>query len=166
MEQSINQFNNHQTVEVGKRNLQAPNHWELLDLDNLKFEKPTVVCLCGNDTTTNAKANGFTKQAETYLDLMFKTKDGGNVLDNVDILGVKYDNSGDISDQDSDKIVKAIFNLLVNKNNKRLDIETAQKNMSRLTFFTYCQGHSTLWLIIAKLRYDLSQIGYSKNEIN
>lgn len=158
-----------QAVEIGKRNLNIKDtHWELLDLDNLKFEKPTVLCLCGNDTTTNAKANGFVKQAEIYLELMFKTKDGSNVLDNVDLVGVKYDEKNSMPIQDSEKVANAIFNLLIDKNGKKLDIETARKNMSRLTFFTYCYGHNVLQMDIVDkaLNSKLSDAGYSENEIN
>ncbi len=161
-----------QAVEIGKRNLNVKDtHWELLDLDNQKFEKPTVVCLSGDGTITNKDINGFAKMAETYLDLEFKTKDGGNVLDNVDIVGIKYKPWGEaghgrLTEQAINQLSNAILSLLVDKNGKRLAIETAKKNMSRLTFFTYCYGHGVLQIgIIGGLNNKLSQVGYDENEI-
>ena len=158
-------------IEFGKRNLQAPNHWELLDLDELHFTKPTVICLSGNGTVTNKGANGFAKQAETYLDLMFKTKDGNNTLDHVDIMGVKYiisptTASGSLDDTLYEQMSIAMLKLLVDENGNKFNLATAQQNMSRLTFFTYCAGNQELQNIIAKLNEKLALVGYSQKEIN
>lgn len=158
-------------IEIGKRNLNIKHtHWELLDLNHLTFTKPTVLCLSGSGTITNEDANGIAKQAETYLDLMFKTKDGGNVLDNVDILGIKYAQrsgfeDGDIPELAIDKLSTAILSLLVDKNGNRLSVEQAKKNMSRLTFFTYCYGNKILQRIINHLNEKLNKIGYTESEI-
>ena len=157
-------------IEFGKRNLKAPNHWELLDLDDLHFTKPTVICLSGNGTVTNKGANGFAKQAETYLDLMFKNKDGNKTLDNVDIMGVKYVISqttaiGGLDDKLYEQLSLAMLELLVDKEGNKFDLATAKKNMAQVTFFTYCAGNQELQNIIAKLNEKLALVGYSQKEI-
>ncbi len=47
-EQNLNDF-----CGIGKR-IDNPNkhNWESLSLDNLKFERPTVLCLSGDGTVT------------------------------------------------------------------------------------------------------------------
>ena len=60
---------NYTVTEIGKRNLNAENRWELLDLNNLEFNKPTVLCLSGNGTIRNEHANGFVKEIYALLDL-------------------------------------------------------------------------------------------------
>lgn len=167
----MNQVNMKSIIEIGKRNLQAPNHWELLDLDELQFTKPTVICLSGNGTVTNKGANGFAKQAETYLDLMFKNKDGKSTLDNVDIIGLKYVISpttavGGFDDDLYEQMSVAMLELLTDKNGNKLALDTAKQKMSRITFFTYCAGNQELQNIIAKLNDKLSLVGYTQNEID
>lgn len=154
----------HLGVEVGKRNLNAPHHWELLDLDNLKFVKPTVLCLSGNYATTNRDANAFAKQVENYLGLMFAPKQGYHKLDHLDIVGVKYSQYGDLSQSAINKIANAILLLLIDKNGYPLDINTAKKNMSRITFFTFCAGNKALQSIINNLNEKLLLFGYTENE--
>ena len=129
-------------VQIGKINLSAKHHWELLDLDELQFTKPTVICFSGNGAITNRQANRLAKQAFTYLDLLFKTKDGNHTLENVDIMGIKYvmseyTGAGELTKSAIEQITTAIWKLLIDKDGNKLDIDTAKKNMSRLTFFTY-----------------------------
>lgn len=151
--------------EVGKRNHNAPNHWELLDLNNLQFDKPTVLCLCGNATTTNKIANGFAKQAETYLDLMFAPKQDYHTLDHVDIISVKYNQAGTLNIRTKDLLTDALCALLVDQNGQRLDLETAKKNMSRVCYFTFCGGNKELQSLINQLNEKLVKLGYKNEEI-
>ena len=153
-------------VEIGKRNLNAENHWELLDLANLRFEKPTVLCLSGDGTRTNQQANAFAKQAERHLDLMFSAQHNYRTLDQVDILGVKYAPLiGTLTKPATKQLVDAMMKLCVDSNGNRLSLEQAKQNMSRLTFFTYCYGHSALNFIIFDLNKELAEVGYREDEI-
>ena len=148
----MEQENRQSTVEIGKRNLNAENHWELLDLEDLRFEKPTVLCFSGNTTIKNEDANGLAKMVENYLGLMFTPKQDYHLFDHVDILGVKYaqlsKDTGHLNQSAVEQIANAIFSLLVDGRGQRLNLEQAKQNMSRLTFFTYCYGHSALNFII------------------
>ncbi len=165
-EQNLNDF-----CGIGKR-IDNPNkhNWESLSLDNLKFERPTVLCLSGDGTVTFEDANGFAKIAENYLQLLFKAKDPktGEIVkptDKVDILSVKYANNI-LSQEAKQQIANCIFALLVDENGNRLELEQAKKNMSQLTFFTFCYGHSCLFNIIQKVNVRLQSAGYGENEIS
>lgn len=157
-------------IQFGRRNLQAPHHWELLDFDDFKLNRPAVFCLPGNGATTNKGANGFAKQAERYLDLLLKTK-FSNPLDTVDIISVKYAFTGEIAnigaldDTACEQIALAILNLLVDSNSNKLNLDQAKKNMARVTFFTYCAGNQELQNIIEKLNEKLALVGYNQKEI-
>jgi len=166
----INRYTEELNVQIGKRNLQAPNQWELLDLDNLKFPKPTVICLSGNGALTNNQANKLAQQVETYLDLMFSSKDGNHALENIDIMSVKYaycniTGAGILDELAIEQLAIAILELLVDKNGNKLNLADAKKNMSRLTFFTYCAGNKELQNIICNLNDKLALVGYNQNEI-
>ena len=78
-------------VELIKRNPNAEHHCDIMGLGDLRITKPTLICLSGNGTVNLQDANGFAKQAETYLELLFKESDGnGHITDHVDLIGVKY----------------------------------------------------------------------------
>ncbi len=165
----MTQENNQSTVEIGKRNLNAENHWELLDLDNLKFEKPTVLCFSGNATLTNEDANGLAKMVENYLGLMFTPKQDYHLFDHVDILGVKYarlsKNIGCLDESAVEQIANGIFSLLVDGRGQRLNLQQAKQNMSRITFFTFCAGNQELVKVIGTLNQKLADVGYEADEI-
>ena len=163
------EFKHYAMVEIGKRNLQAENHWELLDLANLKFEKPTVLCLSGNGAVTNKNANGLAKQVENHLDLLFKTQTGRHTLEQVDIMSIKYPlcgkNRGQLTDLATYQLAGALLDLLTDKNGKRLTVEAAKQKMSRVSFFTFCAGNNELQVVFHLLNEALANVGYNEDEI-
>ena len=166
----LNHYIDDLIVQIGKINLSAKHHWELLDLENLAFEKPTVICFSGNGALTNRQANRLAKQASVYLDLMFKTKDGNHTLENVDIMSIKYavsdfTGAGELTKSALEQITNAIWKLLIDKDGNKLDLNTAQKNMSRLTFFTYCAGNKELQNVLRHLNQKLIYTGYTQKEV-
>ncbi|MBR4418506.1 MAG: hypothetical protein IKT33_00715 [Clostridia bacterium] len=165
----MTQENHQSTVEIGKRNLNAANHWERLDLENLKFEKPTVLCFSGNMTIENEEANGLAKIVENYLGLMFTPKKNYHLFDHVDIMGVKYaqvsKDTGCLNESAVEQIANAILSLLTDDMGQRLNLEQAKQNMSRITFFTYCAGNRELVKVIGVLNSKLASIGYERDEI-
>ena len=159
-------------VKIGKRSVNSPNHWQELDLETLKFEMPTVICLSGNGTITTKEGNSFAKQAQRNLDLLLKTKTR-NTLDYVDVIGVKYaectgymKGTGVLTDSAVEQISDAILKLLVDVNGNKLILDQAKKNMSRVSFFTYCAGHNELQNIIKRLNKKLLRSGYTQKEID
>ena len=156
-------------VEIGKRNLQAENHWEILDLKNLKFEKPTVLCLPGNRAVTHQDANGLAKQVENHLDLLFKTKTGRHTLEQVDIISLKYplcgEDRGRLTELATCQLADALLALVVDANGKRLDVESAKQKMSRVSFFTFCAGNHELQMILHLCNAAMAQLGYREDEI-
>ena len=165
------QQENESIVQVGKINLQAENYWELLDLNNLTIERPTVLCLSGNGAVTNDKAKRFACHTRNFLDLLFSPRHNYNTLDNIDILSVKYakqqsSDTGYLPHAVSKQLADAIMPLLMDQHGNRLDLDTAKKNMSLITFYTYCDGAFYLQhKIINCLNQRMSAVGYSDSEI-
>lgn len=157
-------------VEFGRRKPGEPNSWEELETSTYRVDKPTVFCLCGNGTTSLRDANGFCKHAEGYLGLL-KGKDGRPFTDKVDIVGFKYakkkedsDRGGLTGDFIEDFVEKCLLPLFMDEEGERLPLDVARKNMSRITFFTYCAGAQELSNIMRRLNYELSALGYKKFE--
>lgn len=158
-------------VEFGKRNLSQDFHWEKLYLDKYRVVKPTVFCLSGNGTLSLQEANGFCKQAEGFLHLINRGKKD-KISDRVDLVGFKYAKetfSGETGVLDSpfiDGFVEnALLPLFVDIDSNRLDINTAMKNMSQVSFFSYCMGANEVNEIIANLNNRLKKLGYGDKEI-
>lgn len=78
----------------GKRNIYNENnhHWDFINLDKVNNDKPMLICLSGNGTTTTKDANGFCKFAEDCLKLMFENRiqDSTNPEDYLDIVSCTY----------------------------------------------------------------------------
>lgn len=171
MDEIINQS------KLCKRSLKPDSnkyHMELVDSKNLTFDKPTVFCISGNGTNSEYEANALGSQAERYLDLLFKAEIKNSKtsvietiqpLNKCDIYSVIYNGDKSIDKSLLEQIVKAMFALLVDKNGNRLELEQAKKNMSRLSFFTFCAGNVQLTNILFKLARQLYQVGYNDNEI-
>lgn len=78
--------------KFGKRNTNNPeNHWDAINLKTYEIDKPLLICLSGNGTETLKEANGFCKQVERMLELIFKNKiESSNPEDYIDIIGCAY----------------------------------------------------------------------------
>ncbi len=158
-------------VSMGKRNLVKENHWEPLFVEDYVIDKPTVICLGGNATIDDLEANGFCKQAENMLGLIKRGR-FESISDRVDLLGFGYarHNSGeetgelplDFVDEFVDKVLLPLFS----KDGERLTFTMARKNMSKLSFFTYCQGQIEANKIMDSLDVKLSALGYDDYEID
>lgn len=158
-------------VEIGRRNDDKLFSWEKLNLNNYIVDKPTVFCLSGNATITTKEANGLCKQAEIYLDLIKHDKDE-DIKDRVDIVGIKYAKTApgsevgrltpDFVEKFNNKVLVPLFK---DENGKKLDLNTAMKNMSKITFFSYCVGAREINDIMETLNFKLGKLGYTDSEI-
>lgn len=80
----------------GKRNINNKNNhkWDFIKLNEVNNDKPMLICLSGNGTTTTKEANGFCKFAEDCLKLMFENRqDSTNPEDHLDIVSCAYGNT-------------------------------------------------------------------------
>ena len=159
-------------TEMVVRDRAAERHYRTVDLKKLVInpDRATVIGLSGNGTTNLKDANGFAKIIQTNLDLMFKTKDGHDALDYVDIFSVKYATrtknygSGYMTKEFADQLTDAIIKILTDSNGRPLPIQQAQQNFARITFFTYCQGNLCLNDIFDLLDEKLIELGYTNEE--
>lgn len=156
--------------EFGRRVPSGEHHWEQLFPSDYNITKPTVLCLFGNATTTLAEANGGCKFVENLLGLIKRGDE--NILDRVDLLGFKYSKDSQWSEVGSlslgfidDFVNKVLTPLFRDEKYMRLPLDTALKNMSKVMFFSYCQGQVEANKIMDALDWNLEKLGYSKDEI-
>ena len=155
-----------------RRDYSKEHHCELLNLDNFSSEKPIVLCLGGNATTTPSSANGFCKLPEHQLKLMFDGRDNSNVLNYVDLIGVSYplaNNSmfGRLAMEDvADIVDKMLMPRLLDKDGNKLTLDIACKNFSQVTFFSFCHGQSEAYYIGYELMCKLRNVGYTLTEVD
>ena len=98
------------TTIWGMRNLDKANHWQRLKLENYSPDKPVVVCIGGNGTTSENYSNGICKFVENHLQLLFKEKGMNKVYNHADIISAVYpindsSNKGKFSKEDTEYFV-------------------------------------------------------------
>ena len=152
--------------KFGLRTKTSENHWQQCEIKNLKISKPLIICLSGNGTKTELEANGFCKLAESLL---------GDKSQEVDLLGVAYgvkdeqqSKRGELSSKDVELLVDNILIPLCKneKNGELLSIEDCCRNLSLITFFTFCHGNKEVKNILEKFNERLEDKGLSKQDIS
>lgn len=147
----------------GLRKKDCENHWQSCSLDNFKLTKPLIVCLCGDSTGTELEANGLCKMVESLLE---------DKSQEVDLLGVAYGEkrgtkSYQLSTQDIELFVDNILMpLCKNKETDEiLPVLEGCKNLSLITFFTFCHGSTEVYNIMDKFNERLLEKGVSEQDI-
>lgn len=161
-------------LTIGKRNLDAPNHWQELDLSSYKITKPTVICLGGNFTKKSREANNMCKIAESLLGLKRQISDERATYNDVDLVGVAY---GEIEGKSAssstavtmlevaEMVDSLLLPLAVNDQGERLSMEEAQRNFCNVNFFSHCYGATVINSMIFDLGRKMLALGYQSSEI-
>ena len=144
--------------EFGRRiNDPKHNNWEEIDVRDFKITRPIVIVLGGLGTYDGKKANGYCKVVESML---------GVFADHADILGAVY---GDkiSSARVLQGLVNAVENLfvpLISKNDKRLSLTEACRNMRMVTLVAHCYGANVAKDIGKILAEKMAELGYTETE--
>ena len=158
------------TAIWGMRNLDKANHWQRLKLENYSPDKPVVVCIGGNGTTSENYSNGICKFVENHLQLLFKEKGINKVYNHADIISAVYpindsSNKGKFSKEDTEYFVdNFLIKLLQDENDELVPLGEACRRLSCVTFFTYCRGHLELDKIMRSFYKELRVLGYTQQE--
>lgn len=134
------------------------NNYEIIDLNTYKASKPIVLVLGGNGTTDDRAANGNAKIVASML---------GVFSNDVDLLSVNYNKANEDPElsENCEKIVQNLLLPYVSDNGKRLDIETACKNMRNITIFAHCFGvDGPIDSIVRILDNELYNLKYTSKE--
>ncbi len=147
--------------KFGYRNLQAENHWKACDIETIKVTKPIIVCLSGSGTINENDANGFCKVAEDFL---------GEKASDVDFFGIAYAHEegsirGELSNKDIDLLVDNILIPLCKDDDNILSVEECCKNLSLVTFFTFCHGNIEVSKILKHFNSKMQNVGLSQDQI-
>ena len=156
------------------------NRYTEVDLDSFKITRPIVICFSGNATVNIAQANAFCKIAERQLRLLFDEKESSvsdkpfTMCDNIDIMGVVYEQKlyskghpvGYIEHPTRKQLVDNLFMpLCKDKDGKRASVNKVRKNLSLITFFSYCHGARETYNTMELLCGNLRDMRYTESEI-
>lgn len=157
--------------EVGLRNLNAEKHWEKIDLDNYKIEKPMLICLGGNGSVETRDANGICKIFENMIGLKKQRTHEVATKNDVDVMGFVYSKRlkssevGRLKEKDCKTIVEKLFMpLFRDESGSRLACEQAMKNANMLNFATHCYGTTVLKDFLNIMEDNIYDLGYSADE--
>lgn len=157
---------------IGKRSLTAKDHWVKLSFkEKYKIEKPTVFCFSGSGDISNKNANGFCKFVENMLTLSYGKPE--NVEECVDVIGIAYgvtDRGRFIGNLNEIELNNFVVNYILplcldEREEKRLPLEDACKNMAKVSFVGFCHGNTEIQNILLNLKYVLPRFGYQQDEI-
>lgn len=152
----------------GQRDLSKENHWQRLDLRQYSPEKPVVVCIGGNGTTSEDSANGMCKFVENHLNLLFNENGTNQVYNHVDIISAVYpeeedSTKGKFSKEDiNDFVDNFLIKLIQDENDELLPLNEACRKLAGVTFFTFCRGHMEVDKIMRAFYKELKTLGYPK----
>ena len=130
-----------------------------------KITKCTVLALGGNGTVDDSASNGMAKRTENAVGLS-----GGDV----DLLTIKYRldpnmtiSRGTFNDVEAKDVAQnLLLPLALDKNNNRLPLDIACKNMRLVTIDAYCFGNEVKDMIVNALATQLRNCGYTDDECN
>lgn len=106
-------------------------HWEVMDLNTpYEGEKPIMLVFGGNGTQDDKSTKGNGNIVSSSLGV-FKT--------DVDMFCVNYNNN-EFFTAAMHKLVNWLITNLISKNNQKLDLDTACKNMRKLNIASHCYG--------------------------
>ena len=135
-----------------------PYNYQRIDINTYTPNKPIVLDLGGSGTINDQATNGNMKIITSML---------GGFADDVDVIGVNYNNGIEnrYIDDNCIELVKRLLVPYVVKDGKRLDIDTACKNMRNVTIFAHCYGVvGIMSLVVPNLTVELLELGYNDEE--
>ena len=149
-------------------------HYQELD-ESYRITKPTIICLGGNCTLKTKDANAMCKIAQRLIGLKKPTGQNEHATtSDVDLLGVKYGfsynkygkrlDTSELSFKDVSKLTNQLLAPLVFENGQKLDVLTACKNISNVTFLSHSIGTKQVGKMISHLIKSMLEGGYTKEE--
>lgn len=141
---------------------------EVIDINNFKATRPTILCFSGNAATSIHEMIGFCEMIKDLIGLKESEKED-EIFEYADVLGVAYAHAelGDIGSILSHEIKAIVDNLFLPLCVKKGEgsIEETCKNLSRFSFFTFCHGSIEVMKICDMLNNKLlNDYGYSPED--
>ena len=164
----------HEECTIIKRNESIePNHYQELD-ETYQPNKQFVICLGGNCTLSTKDANAVCKVGQRLMGLHHRAQDEQATLDDIDLIGVKYGktydrygkekNTSELCFKDVERITNQFLMPLIFKNNERLSLTEACKNITNVTFLSHSIGTKQVGKIISLFAKRMTECGYTKEE--
>jgi hypothetical protein len=155
------------------RDRHAPNNCKIVNIKDLDPKKALVICCGGNGTITPRKANFVASNVEGMLGIKVEDSNSDNYSYNhLNIISVAYgrtneeDPYGRLDMDEYHEIATDLFTTrCLDENGNDLPFDQICKNFSLLTCFSHCEGGISIKNIFASLTRQLSQKGYTKEQI-
>lgn len=174
-------------IVIGRRcpkTNENPVGWEEISLQNITFDKPTVLCLSGDGTLTAKDANAMAKYAEQLLG-----RKGLEGKDDIQILSAYYKNANAhemtnsrlcLTAKDKSRFTeeeqnpsyifdfyqKCIKKIFIHKNGRRRENKEAQKLMRNLNILNFCHGDYITCKLNEIIPQDITNYGWSDFDID
>lgn len=146
-----------------KKTEKNKNGFEIVETFELSENKPIVLCLGGQYVLSPRMANGLCKFC---LNIMNKDVENSGI----DVYSVIYgtdvdDMRGNLSKEEITELAESVFvSRVVNKDNKKLGIEKAMKNMRQVNILSHCYGQIMIDQIVNEAKQKMEKLGYSEQE--
>ena len=156
---------------VVQRDLQTGRYGKVMTLREFKITKPTIICLGGDTTESQTRANNLCGTVERIIGLRVEGSKEFATYNYLDLVGFFYgkdkqtDNSTCFSNEDRDDVVNYILlPLCIDDNGNLLPLEEICKNFSLINFFTHCHGAYELYEVTKRLHKILLEKGLTNEE--
>lgn len=172
-------------IIIGRRCPKTPPNpvgWEDVPLQDIKFDKPTVLCLSGDGTLTARDANAMAKYAERLLGRI-----GLEKQQDIQILSVYYQNANArkmtnsrLCHTEADKsrfseeernpsyifdfYEQCLRKITRQKNGRKRETSEACKLMRNLNVLAFCHGDYVTCKLNEIMNEDMKRLGYTSGE--
>lgn len=131
---------------------------EEINLSNYKIDRPLVLILNGSGLENNTQAGKSINVINSLL---------GDFVLKADVISVNYNKvtyNEDLLDSNISRLVDELFFPLTTSDGKRIDTESACKNMRNINIFAHCYGNTVIRLLLERLDEKMETIGYNRTE--
>ncbi len=160
-------------MQLGKRNILMPKHWETIDINNYKITKPTILCFGGNRSFDPRNANHYCRTVEGMLANSNYSKEIDKK--NYEVLGICYghypldESKVETSQLDKNEVSLIEKNLLqplyLDENGNKLSCEDAKKNFNMLTILCHSYGAIAFDNVVKQTFQNMTDKGFSFDDI-
>ena len=144
----------------GMHNVNARNHYEMIDLKSLSdLDEKIVFVFGGANTNDTRRANGMGKVLGSLI--------GDYFTNAAKVISVAYNNGSEYEahqKHNASNFVKQLILPRVSHDSKKIDVREACKNLRNIFLCGYCHGEEVISVIFQILNVELENLGYTKSE--
>jgi len=155
-------------LKLIKRNHDMPDKYERFDAEKLAGLKgPIVFCMSGNFASDEKKINNYFQMTEDLLGITAKQSGkGADFSKLVHLVGTIYSDRGNLEFGEYKELMSTLLMSRCVRDGSNLPVDEICKNLSQITFFTYCRGATVATNLMEKFGDALKDRGFSEADID